>query len=281
MRRKHGAVDRVGPGKRIRSGAIVIATARHPRPVERRVHAAVVCGQEGRLTQCGRCWTPAPVPTNRLPLARRTAEGLNRRPPGNRADRITVAVGSGHFELAAFLLIVALMPRSAAGWTAPINSPGPQDRWPAAATRRRRVPDHDQPGAGAAVTAHGANPDARDRKPPAGITRLNPHGHGVLAARTPMPTTCGCWRALAPTRACRRDESMPLIVAGSHRRPGEDPGTEPEVLEAQVRSNSATISTPSTTTGNRHARRGAARAIGRNTAGGARRRCLESLNADG
>src|SRR5262249_42182731 len=88
------------------------------------------------------------------------------------------------------------------------------------------------------LVAHGADVNARvTKKPPAGITRLNFTGGTpfLLAART---ADAGDMRLLAVLRAHARmpnaDNSTPPMVAAwlGTAAPGEDPGTEPEVLEA-------------------------------------------------
>jgi hypothetical protein len=170
-----------------------------------------------------------------------------------------VAVGSGHFELAAFLLDRGADANAAPqGWTAlhqltwvrktgvaGSNNPPPQGSGTMSSLELARR-----------LIAHGANPDARvTRKPPAGITRLNFIGGTafLLAARTADADYMRLLASLgANPRLPNADESTPLIVAAGlgTAAPGEDPGTEPEVLEAvKVALELATISTPSTTTG--------------------------------
>ena len=88
------------------------------------------------------------------------------------------------------------------------------------------------------VASRGADLNARvSLRPPAGITRLNMIGGTpfLLAART---ADAELMRLLAELGADpllpNEDETTPLMVAAGvgTSSPGEDPGTEPEVLEA-------------------------------------------------
>ncbi len=154
---------------------------------------------------------------------------------------LLVAVGSAHFELAAFLLDRGADPNAAPqGWTAlhqltwvrktgvaGSNNPPPQGSG-----------DMDGLELARRLAAHGADLNARvTKRPPAGITRMNFLGGTpfLLAART---ADAEYMRALASLGASpllpNKDNSTPLIVAAGlgTSAPGEDPGTEPEVLEA-------------------------------------------------
>ena len=174
--------------------------------------------------------------------ARRTAEGSEPAPaPETGLTALLVAVGSGHFELAAFLLDRGADANAAPqGWTAlhqltwvrktgvaGSNNPPPQGSGTMTSLELARR-----------LIAHGANADARvTKRPPAGITRLNFIGGTpfLLAARTADADYMRLLASLgANPRLSNADESTPLIVAAGlgTAAPGEDPGTEPEVLEA-------------------------------------------------
>lgn len=88
------------------------------------------------------------------------------------------------------------------------------------------------------LVAHGADVNARvTRRPPAGVTRLNMIGGTpfMLAARTADAEYMRLLAELgADPRLTNEDHTTPLMVAagiGTYA-PGEDPGTESEVLEA-------------------------------------------------
>ena len=110
---------------------------------------------------------------------------------------------------------------------------------PAATTRRRRAP-----AAWTASTfvrtlvAKGARLDARvTKRPSMGVTTLNSIGATpfLLAARTADAPLMKLLAELgADPRLANEDGSTPLMVAAGlgTNAPGEDPGTEPEVLEA-------------------------------------------------
>jgi ankyrin repeat protein len=152
-----------------------------------------------------------------------------------------LAAGNAHYELAAWLLARGANPNAAPqGWTA-LH----QVSW----VRKAGVSGSNNPapeGSGAlsslefvrTLAARGADLDARvTRRPPAGITSLNMIGGTpfLLAART---ADFELMRLLADLGADPRlpnaDGTTPLLVAAGvgTSSPGEDPGTEPEVLEA-------------------------------------------------
>ena len=88
------------------------------------------------------------------------------------------------------------------------------------------------------LAAKGADLDARvTLKPPAGITTLNMIGGTpfLLAARTADAELMSLLAELgADPLLVNEDNTTPLMVAAGvgTQSPGEDPGTEPEVLEA-------------------------------------------------
>ena len=165
-------------------------------------------------------------------MARASEDGLN---------AFLLAVGSAHYELAALLLRRGADPNAAPrGWTAlhqvswvrkmgvaGSNNPAPEGSGDMDSLEFVRL-----------LAASGADLDARvTLRPPAGITVLNMIGGTpfLLAART---ADAELMRLLAELGADpllpNEDNTTPLMVAAGvgTSSPGEDPGTEPEVLEA-------------------------------------------------
>lgn len=156
-------------------------------------------------------------------------------------NALLLATGNGHFELAAMLLDRGADPNAAPqGWTA-LH----QLTW----VRKTGVAGSNNPppiGSGTMTSlelarrlvAKGANVNGRaSKRPPVGVSGLNMVGATpfLLAART---ADAEYMRLLASLGADplmpNVDESSPLLVAaglGTYA-PGEDPGTESEVLEA-------------------------------------------------
>ena len=152
-----------------------------------------------------------------------------------------LAAANAHYALAALLLERGADPNAAPrGWTA-LH----QMSW----VRKAGIAGSNNPapeGSGAMdslafvriLARHGANLDARvARRPPAGITRLNMIGGTpfLLAARTADAPLMQLLAELgADPRLANEDNTTPLMVAAGigTAAPGEDPGTEPEVLEA-------------------------------------------------
>lgn len=172
-------------------------------------------------------------------------EGTRRRgygggvPPGGTTP-LLLAVRNAHFELAAALLDAGADPNAAVtGYTAlhaitVVRKPGVGDNDPA--------PE----GSGAmasldlvkALVAHGADVNARmTRRANLNNTRLNEHGAtpfllAALTADAPlMKALAGLGADPSLTNA---EDSTPLMVAAglATRSPGEDAGTEEEVIEA-------------------------------------------------
>ena len=152
-----------------------------------------------------------------------------------------LAAANAHYELAAWLLDQGADPNaSPRGWTAlhqvswvrkagiaGSNNPAPQGSGNMDSLEfvRRLVAK------GAAIDARAA------QKPPMGLTTLNSIGATpfLLAARTADVELMRLLAALgADPRLPNEDNSTPLMVAAGvgTQNPGEDPGTEPEVLEA-------------------------------------------------
>ena len=174
--------------------------------------------------------------------SQRTAGGVARtRASEDGLNAFLLAVGSAHYELAALLLERGADPNAAPrGWTAlhqiswvrkagdsGSNNPAPVGSGDMGSLEFVRL-----------LAARGADLNARvTLRPPAGITRLNMIGGTpfLLAART---ADADLMRLLAelgadPLRP-NEDNTTPLMVAAGvgTSSPGEDPGSEPEVLEA-------------------------------------------------
>jgi ankyrin repeat protein len=168
------------------------------------------------------------------------ATGGAARPLARGTSALVLAVGSGHFELAAALLDAGADPNAAAqGWTALhhltwIRKPGTGSNDPApygsgnmdSLTLVRKL------------KAHGANVNARvTRRPNVGVTALNFIGATpfFMAARGGDTELMRLLVELgADPLLPNEDGTTPLMVAagvGTHS-PGEDAGTPPEALEA-------------------------------------------------
>lgn len=161
--------------------------------------------------------------------------------PATGVNALLLAIGNAHYELAAFLLESGADPNAAPlGWTAlhqitwsrktgiaGSNNPPPQGSGSMTSLEFVRV-----------LVAKGADLNARvTRRPPVGVTNLNMIGGTpfLLAARTADAPYMRLLASLGanPTLP-NADQSTPLMVAAGlgTAAPGEDPGTEPEVLEA-------------------------------------------------
>ena len=171
-----------------------------------------------------------------------TAGGVERRRASDAGlNAFLLAAGSAHFDLAAYLLDRGADPDAAPrGWTAlhqltwvrkagiaGSNNPAPRGSGDVTSLDFARK-----------LIAHGADVNARvTTRPPAGITSLNFIGGTpfLLAART---GDAEYMRLLAGLGAdpflTNEDGSTALMVAAGlgTSSPGEDPGTEAEVLEA-------------------------------------------------
>ena len=163
-------------------------------------------------------------------------------PPRGRAQRVPACrPRNAHFELAAWLLDQGAEPNAAPrGWTA-LH----QMSW----VRKMGIAgsnDPAPPGSGnmsslefvRRLVAKGADVNARATKPPQmGLTTLNSIGATpfLLAARTADFELMRLLVELgADPKLPNEDNTTPLMVAAGvgTQNPGEDPGTEPEVLEA-------------------------------------------------
>jgi uncharacterized protein len=170
-----------------------------------------------------------------------TAGGSSVTPAEPGINAFLLAAGNAHYELAALLLDRGADPNAAPrGWTA-LH----QVSW----IRKAGIAGSNDPspeGSGSMdsltfvrkLVKHGADVNARvTKRPRVGVTRLNMIGASpyLLAART---ADAEYMRLLAELGADpflpNVDGSTPLMVAAGlgTSSPGEDPGTEPEVLEA-------------------------------------------------
>jgi ankyrin repeat protein len=175
-----------------------------------------------------------------------TSHKAGRRPgnagsaPAAGCSALVLAVANGHFELASFLLDAGADPNAALpGWTALHTI-----SW----VRKSGGGDNDPAPEGSGnmtslelvkkLAAKGANLNARmTKKISVGLTSLNTSGATpfFLAARTADAELMRTLAALgADTRLPNADHSTPLMAAAGlgTRSPGEDAGTESEVLEA-------------------------------------------------
>jgi len=156
-------------------------------------------------------------------------------------DTFLLAAANAHYELAAWLLDQGADPNAAPqGWTA-LH----QVSW----VRKAGVSGSNNPapeGSGnmdslefvRKLVAKGATLNAQvTKRPGMGVTTLNSIGATpfLLAARTADAELMRLLAALgADPRLPNEDDTTPLMVAAGlgTQSPGEDPGTEPEVLEA-------------------------------------------------
>ena len=160
--------------------------------------------------------------------------------PAAGTSALVLAVANGHYELAAYLLDAGADPNAAIqGWTALhtitwVRKPGGGDNDPAPEgsgnmTSLELVKK---------LVAKGANLNARmTKRVSVGLTSLNTVGATpfFLAARTADAELMRALAALgADTRMPNADNSTPLMAAAGlgTRSPGEDAGTESEVVEA-------------------------------------------------
>jgi len=166
--------------------------------------------------------------------------GYGGRAPAAGATPLLLAVTNAHFELAAYLLDAGADPNAALpGYTVLHAVPS---------VRNPGVGDNDPPPAGSGsmtslelvkkLVAHGADLNARmTRRPNLSNTRLNEIGATpfMMAALTADAELMRTLAALgADPLISNTDNSTPLMAAAglATRSPGEDAGTEREVLEA-------------------------------------------------
>ena len=158
--------------------------------------------------------------------------------PGSTA--LHIAVGNAHYELAAYLLDMGADPNAIGPGYTPLHIV----TW----IRKSGVGDNDPSPDGSGnmtslefvkkIVAKGADINARmTKKVNVGLTSLNTNGGTTffLAARTADAELMRFLATLgADTKIPNADNSTPLMAAAGlgTRSPGEDAGTEPEVVEA-------------------------------------------------
>ena len=175
-------------------------------------------------------------------IPRQTVGGVTREVlPEPGLNPLLLAAGNAHYELAARLLERGADPNaSPRGWTAlhqvswvrktgiaGSNNPAPQGSGEVSSLEFVQM-----------LVDQGADLDARiTRRPPAGITALNMVGGTpfLVASRTADIELMGLLAGLGANPLLpNEDNATPLMVAAGlgTSSPGEDPGTEPEVMEA-------------------------------------------------
>jgi len=195
--------------------------------------------REGRLDVV-RVLLEAGVDVNETVPVEGRRRGYGGRVPAAGASAVLMAVTNGHFELAAHLLDAGADPHA--------DLPGYTVLHAMTAVRKPGVGDNDPAPEGSGrmssielvkkLAAHGANLNARmSKRPNLTNTRLNELGATpfMLAAQTADAELMRTLAALgADPLLPNADNSTPLIVAAglATRSPGEDAGTESEVLEA-------------------------------------------------
>ncbi len=199
--------------------------------------------REGRIAAVEALMKAGADMNDALPVRRRPAQNAAATPaaPETGPNAFLLAAGNAHYELAAWLLDRGADPNAAPqGYTAlhqvswvrkagiaGSNNPAPQGSGTMDSLTFVR-----------ALVTKGATLDARvTKRPSMGVTTLNSIGATpfLLAART---ADAPLMKLLADLGAnptlTNEDGSTPLMVAAGlgTNAPGEDPGTEPEVLEA-------------------------------------------------
>jgi len=161
-------------------------------------------------------------------------------PPAGGPTALMLAVGSNHYELAARLLDRGADPNAnAQGWTALhqitwMRKPGQGSNGPGPAGSG----DMDSLELVRRLAAHGADLNARmTRRAPVGTNALNMIGATpfLMAARTADAPLMRLLAALgADPLLTNEDGTTPLMAAAGLGvySPGEDPGTEPEAIDA-------------------------------------------------
>ena len=160
--------------------------------------------------------------------------------PRNGTSALVLAVTNAHYELAAYLLDAGADPNAAGSGLTALHM--------VSQARKPGGGDNDPPPDGSGnmsslefikkAVAKGANPNARmTRHIGLGLTRLNTLGATpfLLAAKTADAELMQALAALgADPKLTNADNSTPLMAAAGlgTRSPGEDAGTEPEVVAA-------------------------------------------------
>jgi ankyrin repeat protein len=205
--------------------------------------ALLFAAREGRIAAVDALLKAGADMNESLPVRRRGPQAQNQPPPPSEVglNAFLLAAANAHYELAARLLDRGADPNAAPqGYTAlhqvswvrkagvsGSNNPAPQGSGSMdSLTFVRRL------------VAKGAQLNARvTKRPSMGVTTLNSIGATpfLLAARTADAPLMKLLAELgADPQLTNEDGSTPLMVAAGlgTNAPGEDPGTEPEVLEA-------------------------------------------------
>jgi uncharacterized protein len=196
--------------------------------------------REGRLDVVRVLLKAGADPNETIPVEGQRRRGYGGRVPPAGATPLLVAVMNAHYELASALLD--------AGADADADLPGYTVLHAITAVRKPGVGDNDPAPEGSGsmnsidlvkkLAAWGANLDARmTKKANLSNTRLNEIGATpfMLASLTADAELIRTLAALgADTTLTNADHSTPLMAAAglATRSPGEDAGTEPEVIEA-------------------------------------------------
>ena len=203
--------------------------------------AILFAAREGRVAAVDALIKAGADMNDSLPIRKRTPQNAPPPPPDPGPNAFLLAAANAHYELAAWLLDRGADPNAAPqGFTAlhqvswvrkagiaGSNNPAPQGSGTMDSLTFVRK-----------LVAKGATLDTRvTKKPSMGVTTLNSIGATpfLLAART---ADAPLMKLLAELGAnpllTNEDGSTPLMVAAGvgTNAPGEDPGTEPEVLDA-------------------------------------------------
>ncbi len=203
--------------------------------------AILFAAREGRIAAVDALIKAGADMNDSLPIRKRTPQNAPPPPPDPGPNAFLLAAANAHYELAAWLLDRGADPNAAPqGFTAlhqvswvrkagiaGSNNPAPQGSGTMDSLAFVRK-----------LVAKGATLDTRvTKKPNMGVTTLNSIGATpfLLAART---ADAPLMKLLAELGAnpllTNEDGSTPLMVAAGvgTNAPGEDPGTEPEVLDA-------------------------------------------------
>jgi ankyrin repeat protein len=201
--------------------------------------AILFAAREGRIAAVEALITAGADMNDSLPIRRRQTQNAQTPDPG--PNVFLLAAANAHYELAAWLLDRGAEPNAAPqGFTA-LH----QVSW----VRKAGISGSNNPaplGSGSMdsltfvrkLVTKGATLDARvTKRPNMGVTTLNSIGATpfLLAARTAdVPLMKLLAELGANPRLTNEDGSTPLMVAAGlgTNAPGEDPGTEPEVLDA-------------------------------------------------
>jgi ankyrin repeat protein len=203
--------------------------------------AILFAAREGRIAAVDALIKAGADMSDSLPIRKRAPQNAPPPPPDPGPNAFLLAAANAHYELAAWLLDRGTDPNAAPqGFTAlhqvswvrkagiaGSNNPAPQGSGTMDSLAFVRK-----------LVAKGATLDTRvTKKPSMGVTTLNSIGATpfLLAART---ADAPLMKLLAELGAnpllTNEDGSTPLMVAAGvgTNAPGEDPGTEPEVLDA-------------------------------------------------